>query len=243
MLYEYLKKFTLEDALKIESQDRQFLALKRLYESKKFSNELYLFLIIANALISFQLSWKGEDYREEFSEEVGRNFWRNRKKKDIYEFFENLLKNGKNNRRFIDLKLKRIQKILDGFEDRIEMGKFEKYYKNMDRLAEDLAEIMRQAKDAKTIVFAVKMFSYGARNVFGYVERFPFSLNIPIDSRLEKLYLAEVGRNFWRSLKKKEISGFYQNLAKKLNIPPLHLDAILWVNFDKIEKMLNVRDV
>jgi len=56
MLYEYLKKFTLEDALKIESQDRQFLALKRLYESKKFSNELYLFLIIANALISFQLS-------------------------------------------------------------------------------------------------------------------------------------------------------------------------------------------
>jgi DNA-(apurinic or apyrimidinic site) lyase len=85
---------------------------------------------------------------------------------DIYDFFEDLLRNGKNNRRFVDMKLKRIRKILDGFQNRIGVDKFEEYYKNtkcqngMDKLAEDLAKIMNQKKDAKTIVFAVKMFSY-----------------------------------------------------------------------------------
>jgi N-glycosylase/DNA lyase len=56
MLYNKLKNYTIEDAIKFEEKDRQFLALKRLYQNKKFSDELYLFLIIANALISFQLS-------------------------------------------------------------------------------------------------------------------------------------------------------------------------------------------
>ena len=267
MLYDYLKNFTLEDALKIESQDRQFLALKKLYENKKFSDELYLFLIIASALISFQLSWKGEDYWEEFSFEARRGCRIGQKREDILLFFEDLLRNGKNNRRFVDMKLKRIQKIVwcqenikrishndsrwyqdDNFKRNklINLGLdwWELYYKNMDRLAQDLAAIMGQVKDAKTIVFAVKMFSYGARNVFGYVEKFPFSLNIPIDSRLEKLYLIETRWEVrWGQMKKKDIKNFYQGLAKKLNIPSLHLDAILWVNFAKIEKMLNVRDV
>jgi len=55
-MYDILKKYSLEDAIKIEGQDRQFLALKKLYQNKQFSDSLYLFLILANALISFQLS-------------------------------------------------------------------------------------------------------------------------------------------------------------------------------------------
>jgi N-glycosylase/DNA lyase len=55
-LYNKLKKYTLEDAIKIEEQDRQFLALKNLYKNKKINNFNYLFLIIANALICYQLS-------------------------------------------------------------------------------------------------------------------------------------------------------------------------------------------
>jgi N-glycosylase/DNA lyase len=55
-LIDKLKSYTLKDAIEIESKDRQFLALKVLYKNKKFSDGLYLFLVIANALISFQLS-------------------------------------------------------------------------------------------------------------------------------------------------------------------------------------------
>jgi len=254
MLYEKLKNYTIEDAIKFEEKDRQFLALKRLYQNKKFSDELYLFLIIANALISFQLSWKGEDYWEEFSIN-----WEWKMKNgelnvvDIYSFFEDLLRNGKNNRRFVDMKLKRLQKILSedfqkivGYENNlIDWNKennitslidvwlvwWEFYYKSMDKLAEDLAKIMNQKKDAKTIVFAVKMFSYWARNVFWYLEKFPFDLMIPVDSRLENLY-----KKYNWAWTKKEIKDYYINLSKKLNIPPLHLDAILWVDYERFIK-------
>ena len=58
----------------------------------------------------------------------------------------------------------------------------------MDKLALDLSKIMNQKIEAKTIVFAVKMFSYWARNIFKNLEYFPENLMIPIDSRLENLY-------------------------------------------------------
>jgi N-glycosylase/DNA lyase len=32
------------------------------------------------------------------------------------------------------------------------------------------------------------------------------------------------------------IDKFYEDLAIKTNIPPLHLDAILWVNYEEIMK-------
>jgi len=245
MLYKLLKNYTLQDAIKIEQQDRQFLALKKLYENKKFSDEIYILLVVINALISFQLSWKGEDYWEEFGGDLEiygdfgertkleeKNNWNHYKKtfsnhlkSSIYAFFEDLLKNGKNNRRFVDMKLKRVEKFLNNWV----RTWYKNYYKNMGKLAEDLAKIMNQQKDAKTIVFAVKMFSYAARNVFAYLEYFPFDLAIPVDSRLENLYKKYVKENFT----KKEIKQCYLDLAKKLNIPPLHLDAILWVNYER----------
>ena len=131
------------------------------------------------------------------------------------------------------MKLKRIGKFLKS-PDSIKRVRtwYKSYYQNMHLLAEDLAKIMSQKKDAKTIVFAVKMFSYWARNVFWYIEYFPFDLMIPVDSRLENLYKKYVKQNFT----KKEIKQYYLDLAKKLNIPPLHLDAILWVNYEEIWK-------
>ena len=233
-LYNKLKKYSIKDAIYFEENDRQFLALQKLYKNKKFSDELYLFLIIANSLICYQLSWKWEDYWEEFSSELENKNFKNFE--EIYKFFEKFLKSSKNNKRFVETKLKRIKKLvafLEGEERIVWIEKFEFYYKNMDKLAEKLAKIMNQKKDAKTIVFAVKMFSYWARNVFSYLEKFPKNLMIPIDSRLENLYKLET----WKiDFNKKEIKEFYIDLSKKLDIPLLHLDAILWVNYDELIK-------
>jgi len=232
-LYNKLKKYSIEDAIKFEEKDRQFLALKNLYKNKNFSNELYLFLIIINALISFQLSWKWEDYWEEFSTSPLFSFLieeGNINSQKIYNFFEDLLKNGKNNRRFVYMKLKRVEKLLNWFSiEKLEY--LEYFYKNMDILARDLAKVMNQKVDAKTIVFAVKMFSYWARNVFWYLQNFPENLMIPIDSRLENLY-----KKYNWEWSKKEIKNYYIELSKKLDIPPLHLDAILWVNYEELIK-------
>ena len=56
---------------------------------------------------------------------------------------------------------------------------------------------------------------------------------IPIDSRLENLY--KKYENI-EEINNKKIKEFYINLSNKLNIPLLHLDAILWVNYDELIK-------
>jgi len=98
---------------------------------------------------------------------------------------------------------------------------------------------MNQKINAKTIVFAVKMFSYWARNVFDYLEYFPENLMIPIDSRLENLYKKynpHPSPLLKEREQKKKIKEFYIDLSKKLNISLLHLDAVLWVNYDELIK-------
>ncbi len=235
MLYRKLKDYTLKDAILFEEKDKQFLALKKMYKIKRIPDNLYLFLIIANALISFQLSWTGENYWIEFSNWDWNKY---KNKSSILIEFENLLKNWKNNRRFVNMKLKRLKKLLFNEYNlywqtffNYFMWNIEFYYRKMNILAEDLANIMSQNKKAKTIVFAVKMFSYGARNVFWYLEKFPNTLIIPLDSRLKKLYKTYV----WFG-SKKDMENYYLDLSKKLNIPSLHLDAILWVNYNKLIK-------
>jgi len=265
-LYKKLEKYDLEDAIKFEENDRQFLALGKLWNSftsppntpgclsleqssihldpLSFAGEgeirsNYLFLIIANAIICYQLSWKWEDYWEEFWEYLlitpppfvslqGTPLEKGRfvtKKQFILEFFEKFLPNSKNNKRFVKVKLKRIEKLLTFFDKFI--WREEYYYENMIVLRDDLAEMMNQRYDAKTIVFAVKMFSYGARSCYNRIIYFPDNISIPIDSRLIKIF-DKYGPHPNPLPKGEGIKKFYSDLSKKLWIPELHLDAILW---------------
>jgi DNA-(apurinic or apyrimidinic site) lyase len=222
----------LDDVIKLEFEDRQFLALKNLFENKKFGDKLYLLLIVLNALVSYQLSWTWEKYWQEFADYAQKfNFsWKTISKQEIFHFFENLLTQGKYNKRFKNTKLARIQKFLDHnfFDEFLANPKF--YYQSMKQLNKKLAQVMNQPEYSKTIVFAVKMFSYWARNVFEYIEYFPFDIQIPVDSRLKKLYENYV----WKKSSDSEIRKFYYDLAYKVKIPPLHLDALLWMG--KLDK-------
>ncbi|MFK7779901.1 MAG: N-glycosylase/DNA lyase [Candidatus Gracilibacteria bacterium] len=221
-LLKELKKYTLEDALEFENKDRQFIALQKLYENFQNKNyTIYLALIICNSLICYQLSGKGEDYWEEFS-----NYFLNKEIKHeniIYEVSE-FIKISKNNRRFIKAKIIRLEK-LGNFICELK-GKEEYYYKNMIQLRDELVKTMKQKKDAKTIVFAIKMFGYGARNIFDFIQ-YPRGINIPIDSRLTNLF-DEYKGNY------NSINKFYSDLSKKLDIPEIHLDAILWINYNDL---------
>jgi DNA-(apurinic or apyrimidinic site) lyase len=77
---------------------------------------------------------------------------------EIYLFFEDFIPNSKNNKRFVDTKLNRVKKLYIFYKDFIKKTDF--YYKNMEVLLKNLSKIMNQKPDAKTIVFAIKMFSY-----------------------------------------------------------------------------------
>lgn len=93
----------------------------------------------------------------------------------------------------------------------------------------NLAKTMNQKNTAKTIVFAIKMFSYSARLAFDKFIKIPEEINIPIDSRIEKIF--EIYKENYSN-----ISKFYKDLSQKLNIPELHLDAILWIDYKELMK-------
>lgn len=219
-LFNKLSEYKLENALDLESKDRQFIALKALWE--KISNkELFLALTIANSLICYQLSWKWEDYWEEFSKYFS--------EKEITEnnFLEELwifIAQSKNNKRFIDTKQKRLEKLKPFIE--IFFWKWKYYYENMVILRDELSKTMKQKKDAKTIVFSVKMFWYSARTIFDFIE-YPLEVSIPVDSRLTNLF--EIYKWDYEN-----INLFYSDLSEKLNISPLHLDWIVWNLYDEL---------
>jgi DNA-(apurinic or apyrimidinic site) lyase len=95
----------------------------------------------------------------------------------------------------------------------------------MEKMLDLISKEMKQKKDAKTVVFAIKMFWYWARVAFGKVITYPYKINIPIDSRLTNIY-----EKIWKDNLK--IEDFYKKLSKEKNIPPLHLDSVLWVNYN-----------
>ncbi len=222
-LYNKLKKYSLDDTIKIEESDRQFKALTKLYKNIK-NKDLYLALIISNSIICYQLSWKWEDYWEEFSSYFSNIYI---KRESLLEEVWNFIKQSKNNKRFIDTKIKRLQKLKSFLK--IFTWNEEEFYNDMQILRDNLAKTMKQKKDAKTIVFTVKMFSYWARNMYNKINYFPSSINLPIDSRLIGLF--EKYKWDYEDIKK-----FYFDLSKKLNIPELHLDALLWVNYNELIK-------
>lgn len=223
-LLEKLKNISLNEAIKIEESDLQFFALKKLFENIK-SKDIYLALILSNAIICYQLSSSWEKYWEEFSEYFSKN---EVLKNDLIQKLWIFITNSKWNKRFVETKIKRLEKLKPFLDEFIWNEKF--FYENMEKLCEKLAKTMNQKITDKTIVFAVKMFSYWARNYFNNFIEFPFSISIPIDSRLTNLY------ETYNEDKNLKIDTFYDILSKKINISPLHLDAVLWVNYDKLIK-------
>jgi DNA-(apurinic or apyrimidinic site) lyase len=205
------------------------------------NKEEFLALIISNALICYQLSGTWEKYWEEFSdyfenphpnplllrgEGINQKSWKDRNlfALDILKKLAKFIRQSKNNRRFVEAKIQRLEKV------RPFLANFwwnsGNYYNDMVKLRDDLALTMWQKSDAKTIVFAVKMFYYWAKIIFGN-KTFPNEIFVPIDSRLTNLF--EKYKEDYT-----DINKFYLDLSKKLNIPMLHLDAILWVDYKKM---------
>lgn len=221
-LYSKLKTFDLNYAIKLEETDRQFIALKSLVEKNNDKKEVLAF-VIANSIICYQLSGTWENYWEEFS-----LYFSDRKityQNIVFELWE-FIKQSKNNKRFVDTKIKRLEKVklaLDLFEWREEY-----FYQNMTELRDLLAKTMKQKITDKTIVFAVKMFGYVARHVYDFVS-YPKDIFIPIDSRLTNLF----EKYKWEYT---DINNFYIDLSEKLDISLLHLDWIVWINYEELIK-------
>lgn len=206
-----------DDIKIIEENDPQYISLKNLYFNMQ-NKDFYLSLIITNALVCYQLSSQWEEYWEEFNLYFTKQSLKN--KDEIIPEMITFLKQSKGNKRILNMKIKRLEKVKLFLEKFLWNEDF--YYSNMITFQKDLAKVMKQKINDKTIVFTIKMFWYWARTQFDNFHYFPFDIVIPIDSRLTKLY------QIYNTNPNLEIEEFYNILSKKLSIPPLHLDAILW---------------
>jgi len=197
-----------------ERVDLQFDALRNLRNNIN-DDELFIKLVLANSIVSYQLSGKGEDWWWEFS----RYFSANTPGGNIAEAYTRFLPSSRTNRRLIAGKLKRLEK-LQPFLDRLDVETLRGYYfGGMERLRNDLASVLGSKRSAKTIVFAVKMFGYAGRIVFNEFVPYPMSIEIPADVRINaytKRFTSEPPVSFWRKM------------AEQTGIPPLHIDSILW---------------
>lgn len=253
-LNKLLKKYTLEDALNLEKQDLQYIAIKKLYSSIE-NKELFFWLILANSIICYQLSSSGEKYWEEFSLKASDYFLELKDKTQgifpslrewqlsviIIWFLIDFLPNSKWNKRLNQLKIKRLEKIKDFLT--LFLNNIDYYLANLIFLRDELSKTMNQKNDAKTIVFAIKMIMYGIRIIEDEkwkVKRViqgssPTSLewqlinqiSIPIDSRLIKIF--EIYKEDYTDVRK-----FYNDLSLKLQIPEVHLDVIIWLNYKEL---------
>jgi DNA-(apurinic or apyrimidinic site) lyase len=229
-LIKILKNFDLDSVKKIEEEfDEQYKALKFLYSNLK-NKKSFPLLVILNALVSYQLNTKGENYWWEFA-----NYFSNRYKFEIIEdeiqVMKEFLNNSKGNKRFLSIKIKRLEK-LRYYLDKIR-NSYLFFYENMIELQKLLSKALGQNKNSKTIVFAVKMFGYSMRIYSGKFVPYPFEIKIPLDSRIKRItkkFTDEDPKKFWFKL------------SKEVNIPSLHLDALLWTlygsGFENLKELL-----
>ncbi len=233
----FISQYDINQILKLESQDPQFCALssarqqiKVLQQDDKILLANFLFLVIQNALVSYQLSGRWENRREEFGHNLS-NYFKTSQNLNIetnLAFRTKILKNCKNNCRLNKMKLDRIKKTLKFFGTLNDYQTLKNFYNDMAGLNDFLAQMMKQRKDAKTIVFAVKMFGYWSRIVFGNTITYPFDISIPIDARIIKIY----EKNTWEiSSSHRQIKEFFDNLSMTYKIPPLHLDTVLRLKY------------
>lgn len=184
-----------------ENVDEQFKAIRFL--SDYVSSDLLPRLVVANSLVSYQLTGKGEDWWWEFA-----RFFARIEVSSITSSFSEFLSNCKTNRRLIPQKIARLRKIeafLEAFDPI-------KAYEDMVRFRDELAYHLSTQKDAKTVVFAVKMLGYAMRLYEGF-RPYPMEINIPLDVRIRKI---------------SKDKFFWAELARKSAVPPLHIDSILW---------------
>ncbi|WP_456365718.1 N-glycosylase/DNA lyase [Thermococcus sp.] len=197
-----------------ERVDLQFDALRSL-RKKLGDDETFLKLVVANSIVSYQLSGKGEDWWWEFS----RWFSKGLCGRGIAEAYARFLPNSRTNRRLTAGKLRRLEKLEPLLKELTIEDLKAYYFGGMTRLREDLATALGSSKSAKTVVFAVKMFGYAGRIAFGEFIPYPMGIEIPADVRINA---------YTKHLTNEPPVSFWNRVAEETGVPPLHIDSILW---------------
>jgi len=213
----------------IESSDPQFLSIESVGRSKSCC----LWLFYVNALISYKLKLRGEEYWLKFGEFIANLCdcgagpqLHERLLEEFTRRYNNIL---------LQQKLERLRKVLrckDFVSDIIEHR-----YDDLRDLVYDTSRCLRTQPHSKTVLFAAKIYYYISK----YLKipcNVPHELPIPVDIRVAKMSVlsgllegadANINASILETKHIKKIQYAWNLVAELSGIPPIRIDSVLWI--------------
>ncbi len=216
----WLRHVGVEGARWVEERlDEQYAAISHLVRSTDPNTAARV--VLSAALVSYQLSGTGEAWWWEVA-----RWFSERRVDDVSDAFRAFLPGSKNNRRFVNAKLRRLERARPLVESLTaeDCGDFLDLWRRV-------YTVMRAQPGAKTVVFAVKMCGYAWRAWSGDFRPFPMEIPIPADRRVEHIT---------KRLGGEDPRAFWQRVAEASGVPPLHIDSVIWVAWNP-EKREEIR--
>lgn len=226
----------LEDLIDLlEYEDPQYKAVSRIVGVK--GCRIAAVSIIANALISYQLSVRGEVYWSRFADTV--SGWGGDGLRGLYHIHRGFLENTPYNRMGLNAKIRRLETFYNSVLARELYLEPLRYCSDLGLLVDKLSRLYSSSRESKTLVFAGKMYYYMCRicdagDIGG-------SIAIPVDRRIAYITLTScLIRSNCIDLKKcsyELMKPRYRGLvieawnmvSKYTGIPTYRLDSLLWL--------------
>jgi len=238
-----LSHIDLETVFKLEAVDPQFVSIKKLSSYLGVTTPVLTYL---NALISYQLSCKGELYWNEFCRSVPTLMEKVAHPVDLVIRF---VETSSCNRLRLGQKRNRLLKVRDNWNAILNALNSRDYIK----LWLTTQKVLNARGESKTVAFSIKMFYYGLRAIYREPEPIPYEIPIPVDRRISKisfkLGLIDNANNWTELLRCPNIvaTAWYE-VGIRSGIPPQHIDSIIWplmnkANYAKILKVLGYNKI
>ncbi len=195
-----------------ESADPQYAAVSALCEHH--DPQTVFRLVVSNAAISYRLLGRGEEHWWYFSEFFSRPLGSVCTELERYVTTSPYLKIGR------EARLRRVRKLCD-----IQIH-------DVLKLWDVLARRLGTDKNAKTVVFSVKMGGYALRACGLWRAPFPMDIPIPVDYRIAQLSvrLGLFNGTAREAMKRYvEVQNAWNEVARESSIPPLHIDTLIWL--------------
>ncbi len=226
-----LSQVPLEAVEAIELRDPQFKAVRKIAES---IGEKGLALVVANALVSYRLTARGEEYWLEFAEAaVGEG----ETPSDVVEFFKSFLPRSRGNRMLIEQKVRRLVRARSLLA---KLAEKPHGYTDLAKLVADLSAVLGSRPFEKTIVFAAKMAYYFFK-ALGVEVKGKDAVPMPIDGRIA--LLTSTSRMVYEApsrivARPENAVKAWSEVSRVSGIPSLHLDALVWLPAAGVEREL-----
>ncbi len=247
VIAEKLHLVGLKPILLIEESDPQFKAVLKIVDNIRDKCIAFL-LIVSNAIISYRLSSRGEEYWLEFAEYVSKT--RIRDVSEVIDVLKTFLSINKGNRLLRSQKIRRLNRLLISGSLNQLLNLCRSNRINLMEVVNILANGLNSKKSSKTIVFACKMSYYFLRAI-GQDVLPPFEIDIPVDRRIAIVSytsgLIKLDPHISRARELEHILlrnsdlivSVWRRVSAMSSIPPLNIDSLIWL----ISKDIGVKPI